>query len=69
MEDSPKVEELIIRKEKFCVQHEFLLILLYTPSGKDFWVRVERKRPVGFLGSPLSGVLKANDIVSALIDN
>ncbi len=69
MEDSPKVEELIIRKEKFRVQHEFLLILLYTPSGEDFWVRLERKRPVGALVRLLSGVLKANDIVSALIDN
>jgi len=32
MEHSP-IEELVIRKEEGGVQHEFLLILLYKPSG------------------------------------
>ena len=32
-------------------------------------MRLERKRPVGGLRRVLSGVLEANDIVSALIDN
>ncbi len=68
MEHSP-IEELIIRKEEDGVQHEFLLILLYKPSGGEFWVRLERKRPVGALVRLVSGVLEANDIVSALIDN
>ncbi len=66
MEDSP-IEELIIRKEKGGAQHEFLLILLYKPSGKEFCVRLERARPVGTLGRLVSGVLEANDIVSALM--
>ena len=68
MEHSP-IEELIVRKEEDGVQHEFLLILLYKPSGRGFWVRLERMRPVGGLGKLLSGVLEANDRVSALIDN
>ncbi|SRR5258708_9574240 len=66
MEHSP-IEELIIRKEEDGFQHEFLLILLYKPSGGEFWVRLERKRPVGGLSKLLSGALEANDIVSALI--
>ncbi len=68
MEHSP-IEGLIIRKEEDGVQHEFLLILLYKPSGGEFWMRLERKRPTGALGRLLSGVLEANDIVSGLIDN
>src|SRR5260221_12528234 len=68
VEHSP-IEELIVRKEENGVQHEFLLILLYKPSGEEFWVRLERKRPVGALHKLVSGGLEANDIVSALIDN
>jgi len=68
MEDSP-IEELIIRKEKGGAQHEFLLILLYKPSGEEYWVRLERARPVGAFTKFVSGDLEANDIVSALIDN
>src|SRR5260221_14145604 len=68
LEHSP-IEELIVRKEEDGVQHEFLLILLYKPSGEEFWVRLERKRPVGALHKLVSGGLEANDIVSALIDN
>ncbi len=68
MEHSP-IEELIIRKEEDGAQHEFLLILLYKPSGEEFWVRLERARPVGPLHRLVSGVLEANDIVNALIDN
>ena len=68
MEHSP-IEELIIRKEKERVKHEFLLILLYKPSGGKFWMRLERIRPVGGSGGLLSGILEANDIVGVLIDN
>ena|SRR5258706_16392846 len=68
VEHSP-IEELIIRKEEDGAQHEFLLILLYKPSGEEFWVRLERARPVGPLHRLVSGVLEANDIVNALIDN
>jgi len=68
VEHSP-IEELIIRKEEGGVQHEFLLILLYKPSGEEFWIRLERARPLGTLRRFASSVLEANDIVSALIDN
>ena len=68
VEHSP-IEELIIRKQEDGVQHEFLLILLYKPSGEEFWLRLERKRPVGALHRVVSGGLEANDIVSTLIDN
>ncbi len=68
MEHSP-IEELIIRKEEDGVQHEFLLILLYKLSGEEFWLCLERKRPVGTLHRLVSGSLEANDIVSTLIDN
>ena len=68
LEHSP-IEELIIRKEEDGAQHEFLLILLYKPSGEEFWVRLERARPVGPLHRLVSGGLEANDIVNALIDN
>jgi len=66
MEHSPIVE-LSIRKEEDGFQHEFLLILLYRPSGEKFWMRLERKRPVGGSSGLVSGVLEANDIVSALM--
>ena len=68
VEHSP-IEELIVRKEVDGVQHEFLLILLYKPSGEEFWIRLERARPLGTLRRFASSVLEANDIVSALIDN
>src|SRR5258707_3702850 len=68
VEHSP-IEELIIRKEEGGVQHEFLLILLYKPSGEEFWICLERARPLGTLRRFASSVLEANDIVSALIDN
>ncbi len=74
MERFPIVE-LIIRKEKGWAGHEFLLILLYEPSGGEFWVRLERKTRMGALHrlvwavtrvGALRSVLEANDIVSAL---
>ena len=68
MEHSP-IGELIIRKEEGGVQHEFLLILLYKPSGGELWMRLERKKPLGSLGRLVSGIFGANDIVSALIDD
>src|SRR5258708_14699588 len=57
------IEELIIRKEEGGVHREFLLILLSRPSGEKSWVRLERKRPVGALGT------LAADISAALIEN
>src|SRR6266436_5131172 len=68
MEQSP-IEELSIRKEMDGVQHEFLLILLCKPSGGEFWMRLERARPVSDLGKLVSGFLEANGIVGAIIDN
>ncbi len=68
VEHSP-IEELIVRKEVDGVQHEFLLILLCKPSGEEFWMRLERVRPVGTLRRLVSSNLEANDIASALIDN
>ena len=68
MEHSP-IEELIIRKEEDGVQHEFLLIMLHKPSGGEFWMRLERNRPVGTFVRLISGFLEANDIVSALIND
>ncbi|KAF8328438.1 uncharacterized protein EI90DRAFT_3155807 [Cantharellus anzutake] len=61
---SSPINELVIYKEEKGVQHEFLLVRLAKPAGEEFWVRLERKRPVGALRNLISSALKANDIVS-----
>ncbi|KAF8328436.1 uncharacterized protein EI90DRAFT_3065294 [Cantharellus anzutake] len=62
--ESSPVNELIIYKEEKGVQHEFLLLRMAKPTGEKFWVRLERKRPVGALGNLISSALEANDIAS-----
>src|SRR5260221_11319379 len=66
--DLSPIKELAIRKEEDGFRHEFLLILLAKPSGEEFWMRLERKRPPGALSKLLSSALSANDIVSAVVD-
>ncbi len=62
------IKELIVRKEKDGIKHEFLLILLAKPSGEEFWMRLERCRPPSGLSKLVFGALNANDIVSAVDD-
>ncbi|KAF8328442.1 uncharacterized protein EI90DRAFT_3017730 [Cantharellus anzutake] len=61
---SSPVNELIIYKEEKGVHHEFLLLRMAKPTGEEFWVRLERTRPVGALGNLISSALEANDIAS-----
>ena len=65
--DLSPIKELVVRKEKGGVRHEFLLVLLVKPQGGDFWVRLERKAPGVTLRKLLYSALDANDIVSAVI--
>ncbi len=65
--DFSPIKELVVRKEEDGFRHEFLLILLAKPSGEEFWMRLERKRPPGALSKLLSSALSANDIVSAVV--
>src|SRR5258708_15838114 len=65
--DFSPIKELVVRKEEDGFRLDFLLILLAKPSGEEFWMRVERKRPPGALSKLLSSALSANDIVSAVV--
>ncbi|KAF8333257.1 uncharacterized protein EI90DRAFT_648846 [Cantharellus anzutake] len=56
------IKELVIRKERDGVQHEFLLLRVANPTGDEFWIRLERKGPTGTLSRLMSSEWEANDI-------